>query len=101
MTSSAAKLSALTSGVLAGRRIDLARAITLVESSRADHRVAARSLVQGVLQQQQQGKKRRTLRIGLSGSPGVGKSSLIEALGLHIVDQKRQRGGGGGGEEEG
>jgi len=95
----------LLSGLVAGRRYDLARAITLgkpsvgglikrtqslltslAESTRADHRLMTRDLLQGALAAKA-ATRGGSLRIGLSGSPGVGKSTLIEALGLHIVGQ--------------
>ena len=66
--------------LLSGDRRALARAITLVESGRADHRAQARTLVAGVA-----GAGRQALRIGLSGTPGVGKSSFIEAFGLFLT----------------
>ena len=62
----------------AGDRRSLARAITLVESARADHRQEAESLLSAL-------PAREALRIGLSGTPGVGKSTFIEALGLHLT----------------
>ena len=64
-----------------GDRRMLARAITLVESTRADHRAAAEALLDRLLPQ-----AGRALRVGISGTPGVGKSTFIEALGLHLVD---------------
>ncbi len=66
----------------AGERRALARAITLVESSRADHRRAARGLVDRLGPAPD-----TTLRIGLSGTPGVGKSSFIEAFGLMLIER--------------
>ena len=66
--------------ILAGDRRALARAITLVESGRTDHRAEARVLLERLA-----GAGRQALRIGLSGTPGVGKSTFIEALG-HRVD---------------
>ena len=68
--------------VLAGDRRALARAITLVESGREDHRAEARALVAEVAQ-----SGRQALRIGLSGTPGVGKSTFIEAFGCHLTAQ--------------
>ncbi len=73
----------MQSGVLRGDRRALARAITLVESGRADHRAAAVDLLQGLSQH----STHQALRIGLSGTPGVGKSTFIEAFGLMLVDQ--------------
>lgn len=59
----------------------LARAITLVESTRADHRAAAARLLGAVA-----GRTGGAVRIGVSGAPGVGKSTLIETLGLYILE---------------
>ncbi len=64
----------------AGDRRTLARAITLVESLREDHREAAQSLLEAVLPE-----AGGSLRVGISGVPGVGKSTFIEALGLALV----------------
>ncbi|MGR3795835.1 methylmalonyl Co-A mutase-associated GTPase MeaB [Vannielia sp. SX4] len=72
----------LAERVIAGERRALARAITLVESARADHREAAAALVSEVAK-----AGRQALRIGLSGTPGVGKSTFIEAFGLFLVDR--------------
>ena len=65
--------------IVAGDRRALARAITLVESARPDHRAQALALL-GAL-----GTARQALRIGLSGTPGVGKSTFIEAFGLMLT----------------
>lgn len=62
-----------------GDRRSLARAITLVESGRADHRARAVELLSAL------GHARQALRIGLSGTPGVGKSTFIEAFGLMLT----------------
>ncbi|MFN8110562.1 MAG: methylmalonyl Co-A mutase-associated GTPase MeaB [Thermoleophilia bacterium] len=72
---------ALADAVRRGDRSALARAITLVESTRADHRRTADALLQELLPH-----TGGALRLGITGSPGVGKSSLIETLGLHLVD---------------
>ncbi|PJI84983.1 LAO/AO transport system kinase [Yoonia maricola] len=72
-------ISALTQGVQAGDRRALARAITLVESGRADHRADALKLLEAV------GTDKQALRIGLSGTPGVGKSTFIESFGLMLT----------------
>ncbi len=70
----------LAERILDGDRRALARAITLVESGRADHRDEAQVLLETV------GKSgREAMRIGLSGTPGVGKSTFIEALGCKLV----------------
>ncbi|MGQ0566065.1 MAG: methylmalonyl Co-A mutase-associated GTPase MeaB [Gemmobacter sp.] len=72
----------LAARVIAGDRRAVARAITLVESARADHRAAALDLGE-VLRK----AGRQALRIGLSGAPGVGKSTFIEAFGMMLVDR--------------
>ena len=72
--------ASLAARVAAGDRRALARAITLVESTRPDHRDAALRLLDalGV-------PPRPALRVGLTGTPGVGKSSFIETLGLMLT----------------
>ena len=70
----------LAQRLMAGDRRALARAITLVESARADHRAAAGELLQTVSL-----GGRQAIRIGLSGTPGVGKSTFIEAFGTHLT----------------
>ena len=77
-----AEIDELARRLGAGERRALAQAITLAESSRTDHRAATRALIER-LGPAPQG----TLRIGLSGTPGVGKSTFIEALGLMLVEQ--------------
>lgn len=66
--------------VVGGDRRALARAITLVESTRADHRAEAEALLAEVLPH-----VGRAVRVGISGAPGAGKSTFIEALGTHLV----------------
>ena len=73
-------ISNLARRVVAGDRRALARAITLVESGRADHRVDA----MGLLDVLATGGK-QAIRIGLSGTPGVGKSTFIEGFGLMLT----------------
>lgn len=68
--------------VAAGERRALARAVTLVESTRADHRAQALALLDAL-----RGTGRSALRIGLSGTPGVGKSTFIEAFGTLLTGQ--------------
>ncbi|OAN70752.1 ATPase/protein kinase [Jannaschia sp. EhC01] len=63
-----------------GERRALARAVTLVESTRADHQAQAAELLERL-----RGLNRQALRIGLSGTPGVGKSTFIEAFGMALV----------------
>jgi LAO/AO transport system kinase len=80
---------ALAGRVLAGRgatqRRAMAKAITLLESTRADHRAQADALLDALLPH-----AGRALRLGVSGVPGVGKSTFIEALGLYLVDKGRR-----------
>ena len=71
---------ALVKGVLDGSRTTLARAITLVESQRADHRVAAQELLLELLPH-----AGGAHRVGLSGVPGVGKSTFVETLGTRLT----------------
>jgi LAO/AO transport system kinase len=89
-----------TASLLAGDRRALARAITLVESTRADHREEADALLAALLPH-----TGRSIRVGVTGTPGVGKSTFIEAFGLHAiaaghrvavlaVDPSSRRGGG-------
>ncbi|WP_417262681.1 methylmalonyl Co-A mutase-associated GTPase MeaB [Celeribacter sp.] len=72
----------LAEQVIAGNRRALARAITLVESARADHRTQAIELMELI------GKNgRQALRLGLSGTPGVGKSTFIESFGMMLIKE--------------
>jgi len=75
-------VSELAAGVRAGDRRALARAITLVESTRADHRDEAVALLDELLP-----ATGGAARVGISGAPGAGKSTFIEALGLHLLDR--------------
>ncbi len=68
--------------ILARDRRALARAITLIESNRADHRTEATALLDALA-----GSGRQAMRIGLSGTPGVGKSTFIEAFGMMLIGQ--------------
>jgi LAO/AO transport system kinase len=70
----------LADEIAAGDRRALARGITLVESTRADDRDAADQLLTDLMP-----ATGRAIRVGISGAPGSGKSTLIESLGLHIV----------------
>ncbi len=73
-------------GIARGDRGVLARAITLVESVRDDDRRRAEELVTRILPE-----TGRALRVGISGAPGVGKSTFIEALGTRLVEQEGRR----------
>ena len=67
--------------LLNGDRQALAKAITLVESAREDHQKESTELIQQILAS----KRSPTIRIGLSGTPGAGISTFIEALGTKLV----------------
>ncbi|MGE0286457.1 MAG: methylmalonyl Co-A mutase-associated GTPase MeaB [Bradyrhizobium sp.] len=73
---------ALVKELRAGSRAALARAITLIESRRADHQASARDLVQALLPD-----TGKAVRVGITGSPGVGKSTTIDALGMYLIGQ--------------
>src|SRR5262249_46984930 len=73
-------ISALARAIRAGERAMLARAITLIESKRTDHQKAARALVQELLP-----ATGRAIRVGITGMPGVGKSTTIDALGTFLT----------------
>jgi LAO/AO transport system kinase len=79
MTSS---LDVLAQHVLEGDRRALARAITLIESRRADHQEQAERLLERLLP-----ATGEAIRLGISGTPGAGKSTFIEALGGHVIEQ--------------
>lgn len=71
-----------TKDLRGGSHAALARAITLVESRRSDHQAAARDLVQALLPD-----TGKAVRVGITGSPGVGKSTTIDALGMYLIDR--------------
>lgn len=75
-------ITAIAEGVRNGERRALARAITLVESARSDHREQAQELLAGLA-----GDQVESTRIGLSGTPGVGKSTFIERFGTTMTEQ--------------
>ena len=72
----------LVDGVLARRARALAKAITLVESTLRDHQARAEQVLAALLPHTGQ-----AIRVGISGSPGAGKSTFIEALGLHLIER--------------
>lgn len=80
-TESGLDTEALAVAVLAGDRRALAQAITLVESTRSDHRAGANDLLERLIPH-----AGNSIRLGISGVPGVGKSTFIEALGNHLID---------------
>jgi len=67
---------------LLNTRANLAKAITLIESTREDHQREAQSLLTSLLPD-----TGRSIRIGITGVPGVGKSTFIEAIGMHVIEQ--------------
>jgi LAO/AO transport system kinase len=73
-------VASLICGLRAGDRGTLARAITLVESKRTDHQRSAHLLVQSLLPH-----TGAAVRVGITGAPGVGKSTTIDALGSHLT----------------
>jgi LAO/AO transport system kinase len=74
------KLHEIAAGVMQGQRRALAKAITLVESRNLDHSLAATTLLDELLP-----ASGRSIRIGISGVPGAGKSTFIEVFGLHLT----------------
>jgi LAO/AO transport system kinase len=81
----AASQSELADGVRACSRAAIARAITLVESRRGDHRAQAQELLSALLPDT--GKSQR---VGISGVPGVGKSTFIDQLGVNLIAEDHQ-----------
>ena len=75
-------LESIVAGAPPTQRRAIAKAITLLESTRADHRAQADALLTSLLPH-----TAKSFRIGISGVPGVGKSTFIEALGLYLIDQ--------------
>jgi LAO/AO transport system kinase len=82
MTAQKVKANALAAGVHAGDRRALARAITLAESTKSADRAEAERLLTALLP-----RAGRAMRIGISGAPGAGKSTFIEAFGQHLTGQ--------------
>jgi len=77
--------AALAEAVRAGERRALARSITLLESTRADHRERGAELLERLMPY-----TGGSIRIGISGVPGVGKSTFIEALGVRVIEEGHQ-----------
>jgi LAO/AO transport system kinase len=75
----------LVDGVLAGERRALAKAITLIESTRPDHQQRAQQVLNALLP-----KTGGAVRLGISGVPGAGKSTFIEALGVWLIEQGKR-----------
>ena len=77
----APEVRAAQAAIRAGDRRALARAITAIESTRADRHAHGQALLDGLL-----ADTGFAVRVGLTGPPGVGKSTFIEALGLHLLE---------------
>jgi len=72
----------LADGVRAGTRRALAKAITLIESVKPEHQTRAEALLDHLLPD-----TGKAFRVGITGVPGVGKSTFIEALGMQLIEQ--------------
>jgi LAO/AO transport system kinase len=81
-----ASVEELFSGILSGNRTALAQGITLVESSLPEHQSKAQELIQKCLPH-----SGNSLRIGITGSPGAGKSSFIEAFGVYLIEEHQKK----------
>ena len=73
-------------GILGRDRAVLARAVTLIESDAPAHQSKARELIQVLGEQLESPESGMALRVGITGFPGAGKSTLIEAMGMHLID---------------
>ncbi|MDZ7636877.1 MAG: methylmalonyl Co-A mutase-associated GTPase MeaB [Bryobacterales bacterium] len=73
-------------GILSGNRALLSRAITLTESRLAQHQETAQRIIEGCLPH-----SGSSVRIGITGVPGVGKSTFIESLGMHLIEDRAQK----------
>ena len=78
-------IESLYEKLISGDRYALSKAITLIESEKEDHKKVAKNLINLCLK-----KSQNTLRIGVTGSPGVGKSTLLESLGLHVIKENKK-----------
>lgn len=74
-------IDTLIDGINRGDRLILSKAITIIESQKVSDQIVASELIDSITS-----KKFDSLRLGISGAPGVGKSTFIEALGLHLVE---------------
>lgn len=82
MAAKAPSVSDYVTGVLAGNRTLLARAVTLIESVQPRHEAKARQVLRDLLPH-----TGKAMRLGITGTPGAGKSTLIEALGLYLIQK--------------
>lgn len=83
----AVDLTALERGVLTGDRSALGRAITLIESRAADKRAQGEALLERLLPRLAEKGRDNAWRVGITGVPGVGKSTFIDALGMHLTGE--------------
>ena len=72
-------------GILKGDRVLLSRAITIIESNLESDKTLAKDIIQSILP-----KSGKSIRIGITGVPGVGKSTFIEAFGKHLINQGKK-----------
>ncbi|MCF6180444.1 methylmalonyl Co-A mutase-associated GTPase MeaB [Lutibacter sp.] len=72
-------------GILKGDRVLLSRAITIIESNLESDKILAKDIIQSVLP-----KSGKSIRIGITGVPGVGKSTFIEVFGKHLINQGKK-----------
>lgn len=72
-------------GILSGNRVLLSRAITLIESTKQEHQDLAQEIIEGCLPHSGD-----SIRIGITGVPGAGKSTFIEAFGNHIIEEENR-----------
>ena len=82
MNTSVDSVSVQLAAIKSGDRRELARAITQIESTRLEHRVQAEALLAKIIS-----SSGKSIRIGISGVPGVGKSTFIESFGLYLVER--------------
>lgn len=82
---SAKSVEEMVNGILAGDRVMLSQAITLAESVLSEHQLKAQKVLEGCLPH-----SGKSLRVGVTGIPGVGKSTFIEAFGKYLVDKKKK-----------
>ncbi|KAF0852475.1 mitochondrial arginine/ornithine transport system ATPase (ArgK) [Andalucia godoyi] len=76
----------LADRIISADRIALSRGITLLESTKTDHHVCVQDAVSRILVQRRRRSHTSAFRIGISGPPGAGKSTLIESLGIHLCN---------------
>jgi len=76
----------LSDGIASGSRAAIARAITLVESTRPEHRALAHELLQRIA-----ARTGNAFRVGISGVPGAGKSTFVNAMGMKLIDERHHR----------